>query len=113
MITLTLNEHFLGCTKYIQHLQEVKPDAPADKKAPKRYKCFKVRIPPLKRKLVLENKGMPILTVAGTFGNLILDIIVDYPEKIDKDLAEKLSNILPDASLMEVENQGLYSKMVQ
>ena len=45
-----LAEHLTGCTKFVKHLAE-NPN--------KTYKILKLKIPPLKKKIVILGKGMP------------------------------------------------------
>lgn len=91
-VTLTFNEHISGCYKYIKHLKETsKPEEKA-----KTYKMLKVNIPPLKRKLVIPNKGLPVYNTENVFGHLIINIIIDYPEILTEALVNKLENLLPE-----------------
>jgi len=101
-MTISLTEHLVGCVKHLKHLKS-NPD--------KTFQVLKVKIPPLKRKLVVIGKGMPvfdnsiaIIKPEPKFGNLIIDICVNYPEAIEEDKTEKLKNFLPDAQVMEVDS---------
>ena len=106
MITISLNEHLTGCVKHLKHLK-----ANEDKT----FKVLKLRIPPLKRKVVAIGKGMPVYTSSTAilkpeqkYGNLIIDICVNYPATMTEEKANKLQAYLPDAQVMEVDNDGMY-----
>ena len=51
LVKVSLVEHLAGATKYIRHL-EAQPSGNG-------FKILKVKIPPLKTKLVVKGKGMP------------------------------------------------------
>jgi len=97
-LELTLAEHLTGCTKFVKHLAE-NPN--------KTYKILKLNIPPLKKKIVILGKGMPktsldaegalsgAMETPKTYGNLIIDILVDFPEKINPKHQDILKALVP------------------
>lgn len=66
LLEVSLLEHLTGTTKFIRHLEEHGPGS----KAPG-YKMLKVKIPPLKMKLVVRNKGMPKTSIVNGKGLII------------------------------------------
>jgi len=70
-IRITLRESLVGFLKTLRHLDghEVEIDREA-----------KVTKPDLIEKI--ENEGMPYSDYSGSYGNLVIRYIVDYPESL-------------------------------
>ena len=92
--------------RHLRHLKELD-------KASKTYQVLRVKIPPLKMKFVIPGKGMPkyvkktsIVELPIEYGDLIVNVCVNYPDKIADAKVNVLSKFLPPPSIMEVENDG-------
>lgn len=96
LLKVSLLEHLTGTTKFIRHLEA--------HSSGNGFKMLKMKIPPLKTKLVVRNKGMPKTSIENgelvckreTFGNLIIDIVVDYPDSLTSTVQSELSAIIPE-----------------
>ena len=92
--------------RHLRHLKELD-------RASKTFQVLKVKIPPLKKKFVIPGKGMPkyikktsIVELPVEYGDLVVNVCVNYPEKVNEAQIEVLSKFLPPPSVMEVENTG-------
>ena len=110
-ITVSLEEHLVGCVRHLRHLKELD-------RASKTFQVLKVKIPPLKKKFVIPGKGMPkyikktsIVEIPVEYGDLVVNVCVNYPEKVNEAQIEVLSKFLPPPSVMEVENTGKSLKL--
>ena len=108
---MSLEEHLVGCVRHLRHLKELD-------RASKTFQVLKVKIPPLKKKFVIPGKGMPkyikktsIVETPVEYGDLVVNVCVNYPEKVNEAQIEVLNKFLPPPSVMEVENTGKSLKL--